>query len=257
MQHPFLALERPSSVRAIAHRGGGGPLENTLAAFSDAVTLGYRHLETDLHVTSDGVLVISHDPTLERVAGDPRPIAELTHAEVARVRVAGREPVPAFAELVDAFPGARLTVDLKCDAAVGPMGRLLAERPELLDRLCLGSFSTARVVAMRRRFGPRLMTAATPSEIVRLLVAVRLRRRPPRMEAGCVAVPERYPERGRGLPVGDARVLEAAADLGVAVHVWTVNDRDRMRALVEAGVSGIVTDELAALRETLEETDRW
>ena len=257
MQHPFLALERPSSVRAIAHRGGGGPLENTLSAFSDAVALGYRHLETDLHVTSDGVLVISHDPTLARVAGDPRPIAELTHAEVARVRVGGREPVPAFLELVYAFPEARLTVDLKCDAAVGPMGRLLADRPELMDRLCLGSFSTARVAAMRRRFGPRLMTAATPSEIVRLLVAVRLRRRPPRLEAGCVAVPERYPEGGRGLPVGDSRLFEAAADLGVAVHVWTVNDRARMRALVEAGVSGIVTDELAALRDTLEETGRW
>ena len=257
MQHPFLALDRPSSVRAIAHRGGGGPLENTLAAFSDAVTLGYRHLETDLHVTTDGVLVISHDPTLERVAGDPRPIGTLTHAEVARVRVGGREPVPAFVELADAFPDARLTVDLKCDAAVGPMGRLLADRPELLDRICLGSFSTPRVTALRQRFGPRLMTAATPREIARLLVAVRLRRRPPRMEAGCVAVPERYPEAGRGLPVGDVRVLEAAADLGVAVHVWTVNDRARMRALVESGVSGIVTDELAALRETLEEVDRW
>lgn len=257
MEHPFLALDRPTSVRAIAHRGGGGPFENTIAAFSAAVALGYRHLETDLHVTGDGVLVIAHDPTLQRVAGDPRPISTLTRAELARVRIGGSEPVPAFEELVDAFPDARLTIDLKCDAAVGPMGRLLAARPELLDRICVGSFSTTRVAAMRRRFGPRLMTAATPREIVRLLVAVRSRRRPPRIEAGCVAVPERHPEGWYGLPVGDTRLLEVAAELGAAVHVWTVNDQARMRALVAAGVQGIVTDELSVLRETLVEADRW
>jgi glycerophosphoryl diester phosphodiesterase len=257
VEHPFLAVERPGAVRAIAHRGGGGPFENTLTAFAAAVGLGYRHLETDLHVTRDGELVVSHDPTLARVAGDPRSIADVTRAELAEVRVGGREPVPTFTELVDAFPDARLTVDLKCDAAVEPMIRLLERRPELLDRICLGSFSTARVTAVRERFGARLMTAATPREILRMLVAVRLRRRPPRIEAGCVAVPERYPEAGRGLAVGDTRLIEAVAELGIALHVWTVNDPARMRALVDAGVSGIVTDELGALRATLLASDRW
>jgi glycerophosphoryl diester phosphodiesterase len=257
VEHPFLALARPGSVRAIAHRGGGGPVENTLAAFSAAVALGYDHLETDLHVTRDGALVVSHDATLARVAGDPRAVADLTLAELAAVRIGGREPVPTFIELVDAFPSARLTVDLKCDAAVAPMIRILERRPELLDRVCLGSFSTSRVAEVRRRFGPRLMSAATPREVLRLLVAVRLRRRPPRLEAGCVAVPERFPEAGRGLAIGDARLLEAAAEIGLAPHVWTVNDPVRMRALVAAGVAGIVTDELALLRETLEAAGRW
>jgi glycerophosphoryl diester phosphodiesterase len=255
--HPFLELARPGSVRAIAHRGGGGPVENTLAAFAAAVDLGYDHLETDLHVTRDGALVVSHDPTLSRVAGDPRAVADLTLAEIGRIRVAGREPIPTFVELIDAFPTARLTVDLKCDAAVAPMVRLLDRRPELLDRICLGSFSTSRVTELRRRFGTRLMTAATPREVLRLLVAVRLGRRPPRLAAGCVAVPERYPEAGRGVAVGDARLLEAAAEVGLAPHIWTVNDPIRMRALVAAGVAGIVTDELALLRETLEAAGRW
>ena len=257
MSHPFLELARPGSVRAIAHRGGGGEVENTLAAFAAAIALGYDHLETDLHVTRDGALVVSHDPTLVRVAGDPRAIADLTLAELATIRVGGREPIPTFIELVDAFPAARLTVDLKCDATVAPMVRILERRPDLLDRICLGSFSTSRVAEMRRRFGSRLMTAATPREVLRLLVAVRLRRRPPQLEAGCVAVPERYPEAGRGLAVADARFLEAVAEAGAAPHVWTVNDPARMRALVAAGVAGIVTDELALLRETLEAAGRW
>jgi len=255
--HPFLELDRPRSVRAIAHRGGAVPAENTLAAFATAVGLGYRHLETDLHATRDGVLVVAHDPTLARVAGDRRAIAQLTWAELARVRVAGREPIPTFLELIGAFPSARITVDLKSDASVAPFVRVVEQRPELLDRICLGSFSSARVETVRNRFGARLMSAATPRETVRLLRAVRLRRRPPLLAAGCVAVPERYPDTRRGLAIADRRFLEVAAEAGIAVHVWTVNDPGRMRALIDAGAAGIVTDELAALRRALEEVGRW
>jgi glycerophosphoryl diester phosphodiesterase len=255
--HPFLELERPGAVRAIAHRGGVAPVENTLAAFATAVGLGYRHLETDLHATRDGVLVVAHDPTLARVAGDRRAIADLTHEELASVRVGGKEPIPTFLELIEAFPDARLTVDLKSDASVAPFLRLLGDRPALLDRLCLGSFSTARVEAVRSRFGDRLMSAATPRETLRLLAAVRLRRRPPRLAAGCVAVPERYPHERRGVAFADARFLEVTAEIGLAVHVWTVNDPARMRALVDAGAGGIVTDELAELRRVLDAAGRW
>jgi glycerophosphoryl diester phosphodiesterase len=255
--HPFLALDRPGTVRAIAHRGGGGVLENTLAAFASAVALGYRHLETDVHATSDGVLVISHDATLARVAGDGRAVARLTAAELAGIRIGGSEPVPTFESLVDAFPDARLTVDLKADGAVAPMIRLIERRPELLDRMCLGSFSSARVEQVRARFGDRLLSTATPREILRLLTAVRLRRRPPAIAGRCLAVPERYPESRRGIAVADARLLEVAGDAGLAVHVWTVNDPVRMRALVAAGATGIVTDELSVLREVLEADGRW
>lgn len=257
MPHPFLELERPGTVRAIAHRGGGGRLENTLAAFASAVAMGYRHLETDLHATRDGVLVVAHDPTLERIAGDGRAIADLTAADVAAVRVGGEEPVPTFEELVDAFPDALLTVDLKSDGAVAPMMRMLDTRPELLDRICLGSFSPSRVASMRDRFSSRLMTAATPREILRLMLAIRLKRRPPRIEAGCVAIPERYPESSRGLAIADTRLIGALVESGLAVHVWTVNDPVRMRALVASGASGIVSDELALLRDALVEVERW
>ena len=257
VRHPFLASERAGTVRAIAHRGGTAPVENTLAAFATAVGLGYRHLETDLHATRDGMLVVAHDPTLARVAGDRRAIADLTSEDLAAVRVGGSEPVPTFLELVGAFPDARLTVDLKADAAVAPFIRVLEQRPELLERLCLGSFSSARVETVRRVFGERLMTAATPRETIRLLRAVRLRRRPPRLDAGLVAVPERYPDGRRGIAVANARFLEVAADAGIAVHVWTVNDPVRMRHLSELGVAGIVTDELAQLRQVLEAAGRW
>jgi glycerophosphoryl diester phosphodiesterase len=260
--HPFAA--RPSvggpgrfAVRAIAHRGGGGELENTLPAFARAADLGYGHLETDVHATADGVLVVSHDPTLARVAGDPRAIADLTAIEVAAVRVAGREPLPTFSELLASFPTARFTVDLKDDRAVAPMVRLLSAQPALLDRLCLGAFSTARTRALREAFGARAYTAASPGEVLRLATAVRLGRRPGRLAADCVAVPERMPVGRLQATVGDVRLFGAARELGLDVHVWTVNDVGTMRRLVAAGVDGIVTDELEVLRDVLVDLERW
>lgn len=259
--HPFLAADagRP---RAIAHRGGrhGGP-ENTLPAFAAAVALGYRHLETDVHATSDGVLVVSHDATLDRVAGRSGAIAGMTAAEVAAVRVGGEVALPRFEELVDAFPDALLTVDLKADAAVAPMLRLLARRPALLDRLCLGAFSDRRTAAVRAEHDRAACTAATPREVLRLLAAVRLGRRVRTPVADVVAVPERWGGDGvdpdRGPRVADARFLARAAAAGVAVHVWTVNDPARMARLLDAGAAGLVTDETARLRDVLAARGAW
>lgn len=259
--HPFLAADggRP---RAIAHRGGrhGGP-ENTLPAFAAAVALGYRHLETDVHATSDGVLVVSHDPTLARVVGRPDAIAGMTAAEVAAVRIGGEVALPRLEELVDAFPEALLTVDLKADTAVAPMLRLLARRPALLERLCLGAFSDRRIAAVRSAHGRDVCTAAAPREVLRLVAAVRLGRRVRGPAADVVAVPERW--RGdcvdpvRGPRVADARFLLRAAEAGLAVHVWTVNDPDRMARLLDLGASGLVTDETIRLRDVLATRGAW
>jgi glycerophosphoryl diester phosphodiesterase len=259
--HPFLDADagRP---RAIAHRGGrhGGP-ENTLPAFAAAVALGYRHLETDVHATADGRLVISHDPTLMRVAGRPGEIGRMTAADVAAVRIDGETALPRFEELLDAFPDALVTVDLKVDAAVAPMLRLLARRPALLERLCLGAFSQRRIAAVRSAHGRSACTAAAPREVLALLTAVRLGRRVRPSAADLVAVPERWGGDGvdpvRGPRVADARLLARATETGLAVHVWTVNDPDRMRRLLDLGASGLVTDETERLRDVLRERGAW
>lgn len=261
MTHPFLAADAPGTVRGIAHRGGAlGAPENTVAAFADAVAHGFNVLETDVHATRDGVLVVSHDATLARVAGDPRPIAALSAADVAQLRVGG-EPVPTLVELLASFPTARFSIDLKADAAVAPMLRLMRDDPGVLDRLVIGSFRSARVDAVRAEFGRRACTMATPREVARLLVAARTGRRPRPIVADCAAVPERWPGSHLGdtgwLRVGEARLLALASELGVPMHVWTVNDADRVRALLAMGVSGIVTDELVMLRGVLEAAGVW
>jgi glycerophosphoryl diester phosphodiesterase len=259
--HPFLAVDPEGSIRAIAHRGGqlGAP-ENTIAAFERAVSLGYSLLETDVHATRDHVLVVAHDPTFARVGGGPRPIAEMTAEEVTRVRLGG-EPVPTLAELLATFPSARLTIDLKADAAVGPFLRLLRAQPAVMERVVVGAFRSARVDAVRAAFGQQVCTMATPRELVGLMLAARTGWRPRGLLADCAAVPERWPGSASGasgwLPIGERRLFELAHDIGLPVHVWTVNDPQRVRALMALGASGFVTDELAMLRRVLEDAGAW
>src|SRR5439155_9830985 len=102
---------------------------NTMPAFRRALELGADALETDVHATRDGVLVVSHDPDGERVFGQRRLIADCTFAEVSAWGM------PSFEELVKAFPGVPLNVDLKADVAalaVETVRKLGAEKQVLL-----------------------------------------------------------------------------------------------------------------------------
>ncbi|MBO0842738.1 MAG: glycerophosphodiester phosphodiesterase, partial [Nocardioides sp.] len=117
---PVREQTTPRRVRAYAHRGGARDpeihgLENTLAAFQHAVGLGYRYLETDVHLTRDGVLLAFHDDRLDRVTDSRGAIAEMSYADVATARVQGEHPVPTMAELLEAFPEASFNIDLKAE----------------------------------------------------------------------------------------------------------------------------------------------
>ena len=106
-----------SRFAALAHRGGylseqDRARENTLHAFSRAVAFGYRYLETDVHLSCDGVLFSFHDSTLERVSDGTGIPDELSWRELSGLRVAGRDPIPTLDELFEALPEARFNIDL-------------------------------------------------------------------------------------------------------------------------------------------------
>ena len=111
-----------------------------MAAFTHAVDLGYTYLETDVHVTSDGVLLAFHDTVLDRVTDRTGSIADSTYAEVQQALIGGREPVPTLAELFDAFPDARFNIDLKSEGSVEALAAFIEER-EAWHRVLVGSFS--------------------------------------------------------------------------------------------------------------------
>lgn len=226
-----------------------------MAAFDDAVTLGYRYLETDVHATVDGVLVAFHDPHLDRVTDRRGAIAEQPWSEVARARIGGSEPIPRLEELFASYPKVRWNLDLKVDRVVAPMISWLEGDRRLLERLCLGAFSDVRLDAVRRAFGAGICTSAGPLEVRRLRLAS-LFGRPldrVRLAADCLQIPLRH---GR-VPLVDPVFLAAARRRGLPVHVWTVNDVPTMEVLLDRGVQGVVTDRTRLLREVLQRRGLW
>ena len=86
-----------------------------MRSFADAISLGYRYIETDVHATKDGVLVAFHDNDLKRTCGEDRTIEGSTRAELASARIDGTDPIPLLDDLIDEWPDIRINIDCKAD----------------------------------------------------------------------------------------------------------------------------------------------
>ncbi len=248
-RHPFLDHPTPT---AVAHRGGSLEAEeNTMEAFARAVGLGYTHVETDVHATRDGVAVIHHDTTLQRMTGEGARIAELDWADLQRIRTFGGAAIPRAEELLAAFPRLNITFELKCDRVAGPLAEVIT-RADALGRVCVGSFAAARTAAIRALLGPGLCWSPAQSGVAALWLAGH--GLPTRRPGFTVA---QVPPVHRGIPVVTPRFIRAAARRGIDVQVWTVDDAAEMERLLDMGVSAIMTDRPTLLRRVLEGRGQW
>ncbi|PZF80423.1 glycerophosphodiester phosphodiesterase family protein [Jiangella anatolica] len=255
MAHPY--LDRPGPI-ALAHRGFSlDGLENSMAAFAAAVSLGFDYIETDVHATADGVAVALHDPTLDRVTDRRGAVAALPWSEVRRALIGGVEPVPALEDVLGSWPSVRVNIDVKSPGAVAPLARVL-DRTRAHDRVCVASFSDARRRAVLRRVAAPVATSAGQALIAAFVTAASTpgaRRFAGTVLRGvdCLQVPATF----RGRAVVTAATVAAAHAAGKPVHVWTVNDPAEMRRLLDLGVDGLISDRADLLRSVLTDRGEW
>lgn len=235
-----------------------------MAAFRAAVGLGYRYLETDVHTTADGVLLLFHDAALDRITDSTGRIADLTAEEVSRARIGGTEPVPTFDELVAAFPGTRFNLDVKDWHSVRSLADAI-ERHAVHDRVLIASFSDRRRRAVLRRLSRRTASSAGTSANAAFVALspllavpglhswVRAVLRRVLRDVDALQVPVRY----RGIPVVTPGFVRRAHGLGLHVHVWTINSPAEMHRLLDLGVDGIVSDRADLLKEVLQSRGAW
>lgn len=253
---PYFDGARPI---AMAHRGGAdyapnAGLENSLTAFRNAVSLGYRYLETDVHATADGTVVAFHDPRLDRVTDASGAIADLPWSVVSQARIGGTEPAPTLDELLETFPDTRFNIDIKADTALEPTLEVIT-RHGALDRVCVGSFSERRVRAARRLAGPRLATAAGQVGTGALRLAPGMMSRLLHTPAPVLQIPLMHTVAGRRVTLVTPALLGVVHRLGKQVHVWFDTGHDEtpqeMHRLLDLGVDGLVVDRIDVLREVL------
>jgi glycerophosphoryl diester phosphodiesterase len=250
------AAATPRRPLVMAHRGGAGLWpENTARAFAGAVALGADVLEMDLHGTSDGALVVIHDATVDRTTNGAGRISALTLAELKRLDAGYRwtadggrtHPfrgtgitVPTLREVLEAFPRARLNVDIKQaqPSLVKPFCRMLGESGAQ-GRVTVASFSSQTLAEFRREC-PAVATSAGTDEVFALAADLQAGRGLSADKLGYRAV--QVPETLGGRSWLTAELVAAVRRAGIEVHVWTVNDEAGMRRMLAAGVDGIMTD---------------
>ncbi|MDT0118178.1 glycerophosphodiester phosphodiesterase family protein [Microbacterium sp. PRF11] len=246
-RHPYLSGPAP---RVLAHRGlvtpdaaAQGVAENSFAAVAAAHAAGAVYVESDCHLTADGEVVLFHDDDLQRVADDPRRIADVRLHELEEL-MSERGGLVTLAQALEAFPDVRFNLDVKAAAAAEGVGRIVAPHAE---RVLVTSFSDERrraALSAARAAGAVRSPATSPGSgtVARLLAARALRqsRRVAALLNGLDAL--QVPERQGPIRVVTAGLIRDAHAAGVEVHVWTVNAVEDMDRLLDLGVDALVTD---------------
>jgi len=225
----------------IAHRGLAiDHPENTLPAFQAGIDAGADIVETDVHLSRDGQVIIAHDPTLDRVAGRPGLVSDFTAAELAGVDLGGGVGFPTLVDVLETLPQAKLNIDLKTpevvDAFVDVIRQMNAQ-----DRVLVASFDEAtRVQAVRAL--PGVATSATRKHFLPGLLWASLGQKDSlrKVFEGIDAI--QTPTSYLGIPITTKRFISQLTSIGKQVHVWTINEEAQMRTLWEMGATGIVTD---------------
>jgi glycerophosphoryl diester phosphodiesterase len=271
-------LER--RVLAYAHRGGAREApSNTILAMRRALAAGATALEMDVHPTADGHLVVCHDPTVDRTTSGSGAINSLTLAEIQALDAAywfvpghevapgrppedyplrGRAPddvelrIPTLREVLEAFPGVLLNIDIKQTApSVEPyeeaLARMLIDH-DRADDVIVTSFQDAALVAFSAA-APGIATSAGLLAVAGFWRAVQDGAASPPMTHAAIQVPTDF----EGATVVDEPFVRLAHAAGAAVHVWTIDDRSEMERLVALGVDGIMSDLPSVLAPTLAE----
>lgn len=213
--------------------------------------MGYQCLETDVQTSADGTPYAFHDATLERLTRDKRQIADLGDAEISDLRIEDRHPIPKLADLFEAFPNALFNLDPKTWSAIQPMADLIKSTAKQ-QQVCIGSFSGRRINAVLKALGPDICHSIGTAEAAKFYLATQSGIKI-RTKAHCIQFPVKY----YGVPLITRRVVDFAHRIGLKVHVWTVNDAETIRHLIDLGVDGIMSDECHLLKDELVEVGQW
>ncbi len=217
-------------VKVIAHRGTGeGLLENTLTAFQTAISWGVDCIECDIRSSRDGVAVIIHDLSLERLSNEPRKVAEYSFSELKAMKIHNGDRIPSlveFLELVKPHKKIEINLDVK---AVGLEAQIMQQISEydLVHRTMISSF----IQPVLREF------RSLNSELATALLYEYDLRNPTKVakELGCTAI---NPQ----LHFIDSSLVHTSHQAGLEINPWVINEPEEMQRFIDMEVDGIITD---------------
>ncbi len=248
----YLAASRP---RVFGHRGAAGVApENTLPSFALAVVLGATYLELDVHATSDGEIVVLHDPLLDRTTNGEGPVRDRRWRDVAALDAGwhfthdGRSfpyrgqgvRVPRLADVLAAHPRIPLNIEIKqADPPIVAATLDVLRQAGALPRTLLAAEHDDIMAAIRTAVGDEVVTGMSVGDVMTFMD--RLMRddwsgyAPP---GAALQVPPAH----AGIDIVTAGSVAAAHRVGLEMHVWTINDTAEIERLLDLGVDGVMSD---------------
>jgi glycerophosphoryl diester phosphodiesterase len=212
-----------------------------LKAFESAWEDGITHFETDIHATLDSHLVLAHDPSILRLTEMNHEISSLTLEQLQEFPIHGQHPWCTLEELVTRFPGAHISIDIKSDDSLDPFIQWMNGRNA--ENFVVGSFSSKRVQSFRQAH-PSVRTALTPLETLALVFGLDRLIKWDESKKHYAMVPRSF----RGIPICTSGFIKRCRSRDISIFIWTINDLETTRKLVDLGVHGVVTDTYPELR---------
>lgn len=266
MEHPFFN----TPLRIVAHRGDSAYFpENTLPAFISASKLGVDCIETDVHLTRDGVCVIWHDETVERLSGIKGLVTDKTYKELMTVDAGNmftmdkEETYPfrgkgvtiaTLDEVLRETPNMRFNVDLKDNniELVQEFARIV--RKNNAQNRVLGASFHNDIIKSIRKLIPEIASSFSRSEIRSIVILDKI---------GLLGFCKKFKANAAQVPEYDNRIKVITKSLirklrkkNVKIHVWTVNKKTEMLRFYNMGVDAIMTDNPRLLIETVNEIEK-
>jgi len=248
-------LEILPTPLVIAHQGGDGIWPgNTIFAFQKSVEMGVDVIETDIRQTKDGILVVSHDETVDRKSNGMGRVVDLTMKELQMLDAAYNwSPIEGLTfpyrgqgityasleEVFLAFPDMRFNIDMKqSDPPIYASLCELIRKYKMQDKVVAASFSHETISAFRM-LCPEVTTSGDETE-TRNFVFMNL------AYIGHWYSPNfkvfQVPTKSSGITIMTPHFVRAAHERNLRVDVWTIDDPDEMKRLIGMGVDGIITD---------------
>jgi glycerophosphoryl diester phosphodiesterase len=263
MEHEYFN----KALKVVAHRGDSAFFpENTIPAFKSASDLGVDCIETDVHLSSDGVCVIWHDDTLKRLTGTEEFISNIPYKKLMTLDPGrmfsmdqgktypfrgGNIKIATLDEALKALPNMRFNVDLKDNnyKLVKEFAKIIRENNA--QKRILGASFHDNMLKNIRTLIPEIPSSFSRKEMRRIVIFDKLRIL--KFMGNFKADAAQIPEYDKKIKVLTKSLINNFHNKGVHVHVWTVNKKDDMIRLIKMGVDTIMTDNPRLLIKTINE----
>jgi len=262
-------IEPGSQPMIIAH--GGAKLlfpENTILAFDSAVAMGVDVLEMDLRLTKDEIIVTHHDMEIDSTSNGNGNIKDITYNELKNLNFAYRfkaldntypyqaiqVEIATLEDLFKKYPTTKMIIEIKDEGDWGKKAadevKFLVETYNMTQNVIVASFHDEITQYFLSITEGKIPVSASQKQATKFALTAK-------SLTGFTFYPEevalQLPMKSSGLNLGTKRIINSAHNHNMAIHYWTINEKEDMRDLIEKGADGIITDRPDIMKELLKE----